>query len=105
MQACRFGRPTVARALLDKGADATITDVHGWNALHWAAYGGSVACAKVLLDARVELLNVKNEYGYTALDIAVISNKRECGEYLRSRGAECNSQTYPSDWKVKCLIF
>jgi len=105
MQACYFGRPTVARALLDKGADATITDRHGETALHTAAAGGSVACAKVLLDARVELVNVKDIGGNTALDWAVVSKHRECGEYLRSRGAECNSQTYPLAWKGKCLIF
>jgi len=63
MKACYYGRPTVARALLDKGAVATITDVDSYTALHDAAAGGSVECAKVLLDARVELLNVKNGDG------------------------------------------
>jgi len=60
IKACFYGRPTVARALLDKGAVATTTDSGGNTALHLAAYSGSEACAKVLLDVHVELLNVKD---------------------------------------------
>jgi len=106
MKACYYGRPTVARALLDKGAVATITSDSGSTALHMAAGGGSVECAKVLLDAHVELLNVKAR-GYTALDWAIELKQRECGEYLRSRGAECCNKEYPADWKKKgnCLLF
>jgi ankyrin repeat protein len=68
-------------------------------ALHYAAMGGFVECAKMLLDAHVELLNVKADDGDTALDCAVHHKKQAVGEYLRSRGGECNDVKYPADWK------
>jgi len=99
MISCVYDRPTIVRALLDNGANVTLTDENGETALHAAAAGGSVECAKMLLNAHVELLNVKDNDGSTALDIAVIVEKQDVGEYLRSRGGECNEEEYPTDWK------
>jgi len=53
---------------------------------------------KVLVQVSAQL-NLKDEDGDTALDLAVNSKRQECGEYLRSVGAKCHKKVYPTDWK------
>jgi len=53
------------------------------------AEAGDVDRLKALVEAGAHELNLKAEDGYTALDRAVDYDRQECGEYLRSVGAEC----------------
>jgi len=53
---------------------------------------------KVLVQGGAQL-NLKTKIGNTALDMAVRRENKECGEYLRSVGAECCYKEYPSDWE------
>jgi len=64
-----------------------------------AASNGDVDRLKALVEAGAHELNLKTNNGETALDKAVRHDEQECGEYLRSVGAECCSEEYPSDWK------
>jgi len=68
-------------------------------ALHDAASSGSLECAKVLVEAGIDLNAVIAMDGNsTALDYAVKEKKQAVGEYLRSKGAKCSKYEYPSDW-------
>jgi len=64
-----------------------------------AVQAGDVDRLKALVEAGAHELNLKEDNGLSALDWAVEEDKQECGEYLRSVGAECCSSEYPSDWK------
>ena len=55
MIACRSGHATIARTLLEHGADLEASNVRGETALHAAAIGGSAECTRVLLDAGADL--------------------------------------------------
>eukprot|EP00568_Trieres_chinensis_P002331 CAMPEP_0183296550 /NCGR_PEP_ID=MMETSP0160_2-20130417/4050_1 /TAXON_ID=2839 ORGANISM="Odontella Sinensis, Strain Grunow 1884" /NCGR_SAMPLE_ID=MMETSP0160_2 /ASSEMBLY_ACC=CAM_ASM_000250 /LENGTH=361 /DNA_ID=CAMNT_0025458171 /DNA_START=77 /DNA_END=1162 /DNA_ORIENTATION=- len=72
------------RQLRALGADPAITDEDGWNAMHWAAFHGSVSGMKVLLDAQngydaisLGLHEVADKFGKTPLDLAHDEGKDE----------------------------
>lgn len=56
------------------GANPSIVDEEGWNALHWAAFHGSASGAKILLNVfggiNIGMHNVKDREGKTALQHA-----------------------------------
>jgi len=60
------------KKMKELGADPTLTDVEGWNALHWAAFHGSLDAARFLLTQYEEanLTEVKDKEGKRPLDIA-----------------------------------
>eukprot|EP00339_Tiarina_fusa_P027004 CAMPEP_0116998804 /NCGR_PEP_ID=MMETSP0472-20121206/1749_1 /TAXON_ID=693140 ORGANISM="Tiarina fusus, Strain LIS" /NCGR_SAMPLE_ID=MMETSP0472 /ASSEMBLY_ACC=CAM_ASM_000603 /LENGTH=340 /DNA_ID=CAMNT_0004698069 /DNA_START=202 /DNA_END=1224 /DNA_ORIENTATION=- len=63
------GVASAIRQVKELGGNPAITDVEGWNALHWAAFHGSVDAAKELVkDA--SLLSVKDKEGKLPLDMA-----------------------------------
>lgn len=64
------GTASAIRQLLDGlGANPAICDKEGWNALHWAAFHGSIEGAKELRK-EVKLLSSKDKEGLTPLEIA-----------------------------------
>jgi hypothetical protein len=64
------GTASAIRQLLDGlGANPAICDKEGWNALHWAAFHGSIEGAKELRK-EVKLLSAKDKEGLTPLEIA-----------------------------------
>jgi len=72
-----IGSPKVEDAmkkLKSLGANPSLTDGEGWNALHWAAFHGSASGAKTLLDVfggvSAELHTVVDKEGKTALQHA-----------------------------------
>ena len=62
-----------ARKLLAKGADVSLTNVDGENALHIAAYENNPVMVKLLLETQNAhaLLTQRNIYGKTPLDFAI----------------------------------
>ena len=50
MDACQTGRPGIARALLDNGADYSLGDNENWTALHYSAVRNRINCVRVLLE-------------------------------------------------------
>jgi len=103
ISACSYGRITVVTALLQKRANPNLTTYEDETALHYAAYKGFTAIAKLLVQAGVDL-HVKDIEGRTSLDNAVEEKQKECGEYLRSVGAVCNKEKYPSDWAISLPV-
>jgi len=59
----------IRQAIKELGANPSITDKDGWNALHWAAFHGSAAGAKELVKEK-RLLSVKDKEGLTPLETA-----------------------------------
>ncbi|XP_004073988.1 histone-lysine N-methyltransferase EHMT2 [Oryzias latipes] len=77
----------VIKALLNRGADVSITDKEMNVCLHWAAYAGSVDIAEMVLNAGCSLSSV-NVHGDTPLHIAAREGYLECVTLFLSRGAD-----------------
>lgn len=96
-EAARFARYEVIESAIAHGVKLTITDGDGNNPLHiacdWAAHpinyidrghslteeeqlAGYIRCIRALLDAGIDI-DEKNDYGKTALDIAIESGIKE----------------------------
>jgi ankyrin repeat protein len=72
--------------LLDHGASPAHANVHGWTALHQAAYVGEPALAERLLDAGAAThLEARGEGG-TALVVALFWGNARTAELLAARG-------------------
>ncbi len=65
--ACKFGRPEVARLLLNAGVDPAAKDRQDMTALHWAAANGLTDIVALLLKQRAPLEAV-NTWGGTVLN-------------------------------------
>lgn len=63
--AATFNKTDIAKALIDGGADLTITNNDGSTPLHTAAFFCRVEIVQMLLDAKVDK-SVKNNFGATA---------------------------------------
>jgi len=63
------------------GGDPAVTDNEGWNALHWAAFHGSLKAAKELMDYP-SLLDAKDNDGKTPLDMAVQEDNKDVAVFL-----------------------
>jgi FOG: Ankyrin repeat len=76
MVVCALGAAkcdAVIQKLKEFGANASIVDVEGWNALHWSAFHGSASGAKCLLEVygvSAGLQDVKDKEGKTPLQHA-----------------------------------
>uniref|UniRef100_A0A7N9AW51 Euchromatic histone-lysine N-methyltransferase 2 n=1 Tax=Mastacembelus armatus TaxID=205130 RepID=A0A7N9AW51_9TELE len=86
----------VIKALLNRGADVTITDKELNVCLHWAAYAGSVDIAELVLNAGCSLSSV-NMHGDTPLHIAAREGYLECVTLFLSRGADIDIMNREGD--------
>ena len=69
MRACGVGRPHVAQALLDRGAEANYVNKFNESALHFAVRVGNTDCIRTMLERGIDV-NLKDQNGKTAYDIA-----------------------------------
>ena len=69
----------VVKALLRQGVNVLHTGRSGNTALHYASRRGNLGVVKVLLDRddSKQLINMKNEKGFTALHLATLSLRKE----------------------------
>lgn len=74
--------PWAVRRAMALGADTSLTDKQGWNALHWAGLGGSIDCAKLLVRHNIDLLFEKTEDEETPQDIACKWGHCDLGLFL-----------------------
>ncbi len=101
--AAEYGRNGVIEFLLEKGADPSAQDKFGQTALHWAAIGGLLEAARILLKHQAPL-EVKNVYGGTVLGQAVWSALHDrhgidyvpIVEALVAAGADVTAVTVPT---------
>lgn len=79
--------PAAIKAVIELGGNPAITDVEGWNALHWAAFHGSQKAAKELYKYDPTLLDVKDKEGKLPLDMAKQEGNTEVAKYLEEVSA------------------
>jgi ankyrin repeat protein len=72
--------------LLDRGADVTHANVHGWTPLHQAAYSNLPAMATMLLGAGASVDAPARGAGGTPLVVALFWGNRATAELLAERG-------------------
>ncbi len=65
ISAATFNKPEIAKALIDAGADLSITNNDGSTALHSAAFFCRVEIVQMLIDANVDK-SIRNNFGATA---------------------------------------
>lgn len=81
-------RPEVAARLIDAGADVMARNAGGLTPLHAAAYGGSVAVARLLLEHGAALEDQANVAGATPLSLAAEQDQVAVAELLIAAGAD-----------------
>jgi len=74
------------------GGNPAIVDMEGWNAMHWAAFHGSVEAAKVLRDEG-KLYQVKDKEGKTAIEFARAEKNNDVVKVLEELEVSTESKT------------
>ncbi|KAJ1257763.1 hypothetical protein BS78_10G021200 [Paspalum vaginatum] len=100
MQACRFGHWEVVQTLLVFRCNVSKADgLSSRTALHAAAAGGHVKCARLLLAAAAgdggRLANRAGSGGVTALHLAALHGHADCVHLLVDERADLAAQTLP----------
>ena len=72
--------------LLERGADPSRANAHGWTPLHQAGYSGLPRLAQMLLDAGAPVDVSARGDGGTPLVVALFWGHREAAELLASHG-------------------
>jgi len=75
------GTVSAIRQLKDLGGNPAIVDAEGWNALHWAAFHGSVDAAKELVKDAA-LLSVVDKEGKLPLEMAKAEGNDDVAKFL-----------------------
>ena len=83
----RYRKGSVASALLDRGASATLTDADGMNALHLAVNNRLTGLVTQLLQTSMVDINVQDVKGNTALHYAAINGDVNVCKALIDQGA------------------
>jgi len=95
------------RQLKGLGADVSITDAEGWNALHWSCFHGSESALGVLIDSSqfdvisLGLHMVKDNDGKTPLDLAQSENNLKIATLLSQAIQSSESKDVSKDDEPK----
>ncbi|WP_267313393.1 ankyrin repeat domain-containing protein [Methylococcus geothermalis] len=92
IKACQMGRADIVEALVAAGADLSVTDAYGNDALWAACYSENLPTLAVLLDAGIDP-DRRNPSGATALIFAASSGRTEVVSFLLDRGADPGLRT------------
>lgn len=82
------GTGSAIRQVIVLGGDPAMKDVEGWNALHWAAFHGSLEGVEALQDEILTLAIVQDKEGKTPLDHAKAEGNDAVANYLKEFGVE-----------------
>ena len=93
--------PEAIKAVIKLGGNPGITDVEGWNALHWAAFHGSKAAAKAVYEYDPTLLDVKDKEGKLPLEMAKQEGNTEVAKYLEEVSATAAASKTESDEGIR----
>jgi ankyrin repeat protein len=80
------GDERLVSLLLERGADPSRGNAHGWTPLHQAAYGNHLRLAQILLDAGAPVDVSARGDGGTPLVVALFWGHREAAELLAEHG-------------------
>jgi thiosulfate/3-mercaptopyruvate sulfurtransferase len=92
MQAARLGATDIAAELLAAGADMTVRNTDGNQALWFACFAGSVPTIQLLAKAGIDVDN-QNDNGATCLMYAASAGKHEVVAALLLEGADIELKT------------
>ncbi|XP_022805596.1 death-associated protein kinase 1-like [Stylophora pistillata] len=81
-----YGKPQIARYLIENGSDPSQEDPSGWNSLHCASQGGCPDVIELLLHY-VPDIEARTANGWTPLMNAAGNGKLEAAKYLLAKGA------------------
>lgn len=84
------GTTSAIRQVRELGGNPAIVDVEGWNALHWAAFHGSLEATKEFAKD-TPLITVKDKEGKLPVDMAKAEGNNEAAKYLESLSTEGTS--------------
>jgi len=76
------GTVSAMRQIISIGGNPAITDKEGWNALHWAAFHGSVTAAEELYKQDKSLLDTKDNDGKLPLEMAQAEGNKDVATFL-----------------------
>jgi len=83
------GRVRVAQEIDADPGYLTAESGFGWTPLHFAAYGGNIAVAKLLLDRGAPIDRRANtKFRNTPLQVSLLTGQEEMAAFLVSRGAD-----------------
>lgn len=94
MFAAKYGRDSIARALINHGAEINAINNARNTAFHYAAKYNNPGMLKLLYQLGANI-NIPNEDQWTALDFAIINNNKEDIEYLESIGCIIFNKVIP----------
>jgi uncharacterized protein len=80
-------RVVAAKLLIDKSADISLKDEHGWTALSWASWTGFPNLVQLLIEKGADV-NVADKRGQTPLMIAAIRGNCGVTRILLENGAD-----------------
>ncbi|XP_067652983.1 uncharacterized protein [Haliotis asinina] len=87
LEAARYRHWDVVQFLVGGGADVSLVDSNGNNALHFACISGDLETVKLIVSMNVVDINVRNNDGQTAADYARGWRHQRVVDLLVSRGA------------------
>ena len=91
VEAVKMADSAAVQALLEQRVDVNTTEMDGTTALHWAAYQGDLASARLLLRAGATP-DKENRYGVTPLALAAGRGNAPIVGALLDAGANANSK-------------
>lgn len=94
--AASYGHETIARLLLEKGADTKVEDDDGYTPLLWAARRGDEAIARLLLEKGADP-EAKDDDGYTPLLWAAQRGDEAVTKLLLEKGADIEAKDSNGD--------
>ena len=92
--ASRCGNVNMLELLIDHGANVSLVDGRGKTCLHSAAQSGNYECLNFLLFTGCgDMLENRDDQGYSPLHVSVKANKFECVQTLLEHGADIDLLT------------
>ncbi|KAF5348301.1 hypothetical protein D9756_010536 [Leucocoprinus leucothites] len=90
--AARDGHLDIVEILISSGAQIEENGPRNITAIHLAAGNGHLNIVRYLVEKAPKCINLKDKYGYTALDDAVKRDQQEVVKLLRSRGGRAGKE-------------
>jgi uncharacterized protein len=92
--ACTNGHLEIAQFLLEKGAIVDAPSPNETTPLMMAIRAGNIQLVRLLLDRGADI-RIRNQQGYSAIDVAELFNQEEIQKGLRARWQKLYNEPYP----------
>ena len=92
--ACTNGHLEIAQFLLEKGAVVDAPSPNETTPLMMAIRAGNIQLVRLLLDRGADI-RIRNQQGYSAIDVAELFNQEEIQKGLRARWQKLYNEPYP----------